>query len=227
MASIQYIRFEPWREVVTNDEVSWVRDKLARRIEGLPQIFWESGEGWAEANHWALEKSSNRRTSLDTVKAQMKHLFAYANFLERIELDWRHFPIRVADRSIARFRGELIDQINKGNLASSTARARMGSVIQFYRHAEINGFVTTKSPMWREKSVSFECYSTRKGPARWPRCKPRTNQKRLCLALQGLRERTVITRSRFLCQGRSDIQSDPERLMGRRPAYAAVGVQAR
>lgn len=153
MATLEYIKFTPWREVIANGELRWERDKLARSISGLPQIFWESGEGWAEVNHWALEKATSTQAKLPTVRSLMKHLCPYATFLEREQLDWRHFPIRKADRAIVRFRGELLSQIEEGSIRSSTGKSRMAAVIQFYRHASSYDFISRETPMWRERSI--------------------------------------------------------------------------
>jgi len=153
MANLEFIDFTPLREFINGDSVTWETDKLSRVISRLPQIFWENGSGWAEANYWALDKASHFKTDIETVKALMKHLHAYACFLEDNQFDWRHFPMRLADRAIVRFRGHLIKQIDNGYLASSTARARMAAVIQFYRHADAHSFVTHESPMWMDKSV--------------------------------------------------------------------------
>ena len=153
MASLEYINFKPLREVVEDGVLRWEPDKLARAIPRLPQVFWDTGEGWAEANFWALDRASHPHADVETVKSLMKHLHAYAQFLESTELDWRHFPMRLAERAVVRFRGHLVDCIKRGSLASSTARARMAAVIQFYRHADAHGFVSAESPLWKERSV--------------------------------------------------------------------------
>lgn len=158
MANLEFIEFQPLREVITGDSLIWEPDRLARRIPKLPQIFWADGSGWAEANYWALFKATDIKADIETVKALMKHLYAYACFLEEKKFDWRHFPLRLAERAIVRFRGHLIEQINQDQLASSTARARMASVIQFYRHADSNGFVSRESPMWSNRSVVIPYY---------------------------------------------------------------------
>lgn len=158
MACLEYIHFKPWREVIGNPRQDWIEDEEAPSIKRLPQIFWENGEGWAEANHWALDKATGQDVDPETVKALMKHLHAYANFLEMRGLDWRHFPMVVAQRAIVQFRGELIGQIKRGTLASSTARSRMGAVIQFYRHADRHNFIGPESPMWRERVVVVRYY---------------------------------------------------------------------
>lgn len=160
MANLEFIDFKPLREVIHDVSLAWESDNLARAIPKLPQLFWENGSGWTEANYWALYKATDPKTDIETVKALMKHLYAYACFLEEKELDWRHFPLRLADRAIVRFRGHLIGQIDHGSLASSTARARMSAVIQFYRHADANGFVSHESPMWKDRSVVIPYYDT-------------------------------------------------------------------
>lgn len=160
MASLEYIDFNPWREVVVGGEIAWERDSLAHGIERLPQIYWNDGSGWAEANHWALAKITEHRVDLSTAKGLMKHLHAYACFLEANDLEWRHFPTRLAERAVVRFRGELIQQINCGSLASSTARSRINAVVQFYRHAAVHDFVSRTTSMWRDQAVVIRYFDT-------------------------------------------------------------------
>lgn len=158
MARLEYIQFKPWREVIAGGQVTWELDRLSRSFDRLPQIFWDTGESWGEANHWALTKLSEQRADFETVKALMKHLRAYAAFLEEHGLDWRQFPVRVADRAIVRFRGDLKVQMDRGSLSSSTARSRIAAVVQFYRHADAHDLVAPEAPMWRERSVVIPFY---------------------------------------------------------------------
>lgn len=154
MARLERIRYTPMSEVVEGGEVTWIKDVMGREIAKLPQIFWNSGEPWSEANHWALEKATSVRGShLKTVTSLMKHLAAYASWLERSDIDWRHFPTRLADRSVFRFRGYLVAERSESRLKPSTVTARMRAVIQFYRHAQHHGFVGTSSPLWTDKQV--------------------------------------------------------------------------
>jgi integrase len=158
MAKIEYINYTPWRESFSKNGIQFETDKLSRRIEHLPQIFWRTGEGWAEANVWALEKVIDKRIDIKTAKSLMKHLTAYACFLEENQLDWRHFPIRLAERAIVRFRGELVSSINNGRLAASTAKARMSAIIQFYRYANSHHFISSDKILWREKAVAVKYF---------------------------------------------------------------------
>lgn len=160
MARLEFIDFRPWYGSLQAGGLIWTPDQIARSIDGMPQIYWRSGEGWAEANFWALEKATAGDVKLGTVVGLFKHLHAYAEFLEEKGLDWRDFPMRKADRVIYRFRGSLISQIEQGRLASSTASSRMGAVVQFYRYADAYGFVSPNSPMWDERSVVVPIHDT-------------------------------------------------------------------
>lgn len=161
MANFELIKYTPFREVIEDHKVSWVHDRLARPIDKLPQVFWDSGEPWHEANHWALTKATSTAGGhIKTVTSLIKHLTAYASWLESGTLDWRHFPMRKQNRAIVLYRGELIAQRDRGSLAPSTARARMAAVIQFYRHAQVHGLVHTKSPMWKDRKVVVRYYDT-------------------------------------------------------------------
>lgn len=155
---LAYVNFQPWREIYKNGVVCWELDSLGRQIDGLPQIFWGGGKGWAEVNHWALEKAVTPGIELETVISLMKHLYTYAKYLAAEQLDWRHFPIRKDERSVVRFRGYLVDRIDRGTLRSSTASACINAVIQFYRHAEAHGFVFPETPMWRETTIVIPYY---------------------------------------------------------------------
>lgn len=154
MAKFEVVNYTPMREVIEDGTVRCIPDILSSKIEKLPQIFWQGGVPWSEANHWALTKARTRRhRHIKTITSLMKHVAAYASWLELTKLDWRHFPTRKQDRVLLLYRGELIRQRDSGSLAASTVRARMAAVIQFYRHAQIHGFVDRDSPLWIDRPV--------------------------------------------------------------------------
>lgn len=159
MSRLEYIHYLPWEiEVLEDGEIVNSPRESARPIAKLPQIFWCNGEGWAEANLWALDKAE--QVKMETVKSRMKHLHAYACFLEGNNLDWRHFPIRKEDRAIVRFRGQLIKDRDLGHLGGKTASERMNAVCEFYKYADHEGFVNRQTPMWQEKSVVVSYFDT-------------------------------------------------------------------
>lgn len=164
MARLEYIHYEPHRAVVVGKSVQWVRDVSVRAVEGLPQIFWNDGQPWSEANLFALERARSRDGKHKTVESLMEHLHKYAEWLEREQFDWRHFPKNKADRVLVRYRGELVDSRDRGALAPSTTTARMNAVIRFYRYCAGHNFISRDAPKWQDKvavlryfdSVGFE-----------------------------------------------------------------------
>jgi hypothetical protein len=152
MARLEYISFTPMRESIIDGAVEWTPDRIGAPIQNLPQIFWSTGDGWVEANLWALDRATSTTGSdIKTVCALMKHLNAYADWIESEGIDWRHFPNRMADRCLVRYRGNLICLRDSGSLKPSTVTSRMRAVIQFYRYAQVHGFVSRHAPMWSDR----------------------------------------------------------------------------
>lgn len=154
MAHLERIRHTPMRLVILDGIGHWERDVALRVIDELPQIFWDDGSSWLEANHWALTKATGITGSdPGTVKSLMKHLCDYANWLEFEHADWRHFPVKASAGTLPRYRGELIARRKNGLALPSTTTARMNAVIQFYRHAFAHALVGRRSPLWRDELV--------------------------------------------------------------------------
>lgn len=75
MAHIEFIQFDPLREFLDAGSVLWKPDHLARAIPNLPQIFWSTGDGWAEANLWALDRAT--QTTGSDIKRYKNHYLAH------------------------------------------------------------------------------------------------------------------------------------------------------
>lgn len=171
MANLEFVDFLPMREVIDGQSIRWKTDPV-HLIKELPLLFWSSGIAWAEANHFALLRATGTAgKNLKTVKALMKHLQAYANWLEECELDWRHFPQRLDGRVLNLWRGELVRQREAGIIRPSTATARMNAAINFYRHADTHGFISRQSPMWREREVTIPYFDAQGFPRAIKRAK--------------------------------------------------------
>ncbi|SOZ36192.1 site-specific integrase [Cupriavidus neocaledonicus] len=158
MARLEYIHYE-FRHVSLGEDGDLVYTKEARPpIKDLPQIYWEDGTGWDEANVWALDRAASGTLDAETIKRTMKHLCRYANFLEAQCIDWRNFPIRKEERVLNKFKGRLEKDRDKGLLESSTAMNCMNSVIQFYRFADTHNLVGSEAPMWEDRIVRMTRY---------------------------------------------------------------------
>jgi len=85
----------------------------------------------------------------------MTHLHAYAKWLENENLDWWHFPVKASERCLVRFRGSLMDSIEKNGISGSTAQQRMAAVIRFYRWLLSAGLLSAERPLWRDSQISI------------------------------------------------------------------------
>lgn len=158
MATLEYITYTPHRAEVAGGSVVWQRVRGGRALLGLPQLFWRDGTPWREANVWARERATAKGVDLKTIQANLRHLLAYAHFLEAEEIDWRHFPQREEDRCLVRWRGALVKARGYG-ISSSTASQRMAATIRFYRYAAANGLISKSSPMWEDKLVVLRTFN--------------------------------------------------------------------
>ena len=162
MAALELIHYTPHRPVVGEDgTVRWDLDPACSPVKNLPQIFWDDGTPWLEANLWAHERATSGKTDLKTVQSNLHHLHKYAQWLEAEDLDWRHFPMLERDRVLIRWRKHLIGMRDKlGLLSPSTATHRMNATIHFYRYARAHELIERDSPMWQERQVVHRFHDT-------------------------------------------------------------------
>jgi integrase len=154
MASLEFIRYAPRRPEVLEGKVLW-NASSGRLIERLPQLIWSNQTTWGEANLWALEQATTQRKDIKTVQSAMSHLLGYANWLEAEGIEWFHFPQTESERCLSRFRGALVRARDHGEIAPSTASARMAAVVRFYRWVKAKGLLTETWPMWSERQIGI------------------------------------------------------------------------
>jgi hypothetical protein len=64
MARLEYISYTFFTAALTDaNEPIWIKDGRSQ-LEQLPQIFWDDGSGWPEANVWALERAAGGKVEL-------------------------------------------------------------------------------------------------------------------------------------------------------------------
>lgn len=155
MARLESICFIPHRSSVIDRSVIWSPVSGGNVINGLPQLFWEDGSPWREANLWAQERATSTDVSLKTVQSNITALQSYANWLEETGTKWWDFPLKKSDRCLVRYRGALIRARNEGKVAPSTASQRMAALVRFYRWLYSSGLVSPDWPMWHERVVGI------------------------------------------------------------------------
>jgi integrase len=159
MATLERIRFSPLIVEIKNDLVSYLPSRRAP-IERLPQLFWQDGTPWREANLWAVSRAETKVTSIKTIVSNIGGLLNYANFLESHQIPWFAFPVKKADRCLVRYRGWLIAERDASRLSPSTASEYMRNAVAFYRWALSEGLLDADRPLWRDKSVYLRFFDS-------------------------------------------------------------------
>jgi hypothetical protein len=114
----------------------------------FPQLCWQSGRPWREANQWLLSRLDDFK-DIATVNSDARSLHAYAQWLEQAGMDWLHFPVRQRDRCLVRYRGMLMHAIDSNRLKPSTAATRMRVVVRFYRWLKEVGLIDKGTTLWK------------------------------------------------------------------------------
>lgn len=150
MARLESIKFLPQSPILVGDKIVWTPAQF-RKVDRLPQLFWEDGSPWREANLWLHERAFVDHKNSQTVLACATAVLAYAKWLEQTQTKWWDFPERKKDRCLVRYRGDLIAARDKGQLAPSTTSERMRVVINFYRWLKVQGVLSVDGPLWADR----------------------------------------------------------------------------
>jgi hypothetical protein len=99
-----------------------------------PVVLNLDGSPWAEANLWILDMlEAKSAPNMLTYATIADDLVAYRRYLDDEEIDWLHFPAHKLRRPTYRFNASLKLAVETGEVASSVAKRRMGTVVRFYR----------------------------------------------------------------------------------------------
>lgn len=151
MAKIEFIRLTNYRSHIADGQL--IRESTGESKRALPQIFWSDNSPWREANLWLFERTLEGDVHPRTIESNAAAIHAYANWLEISGVDWMHFPARKKDRCLVKFRNALKKLRDHGDIAPSTASARMRAVIKFYRWLYAEGLISPNWPMWQERII--------------------------------------------------------------------------
>jgi integrase len=124
----------------------------------FPVVLDAQGCPWAEAVMYLLSRLEQDVTPVMTTYASLADdLAAYRQFLDEYCIDWTHFPSQKLSRPTYRFKGHLKLAVAAEELASGTARRRIGTVIRFYRWLiDDEKVFTPEHPPWKEAERYFE-----------------------------------------------------------------------
>lgn len=123
----------------------------------FPVIFDGAVVPWAEANIYLLSRLEGTVAPVMSTYAGIAvDLAAYRHFIDESGIDWTHFPAHKLSRPTYRYNGHLKFSVGAGEVASKTAKRRMGAVISFYRWLKNEGALIPEHPTWKESDRYIE-----------------------------------------------------------------------
>ncbi|WP_430457920.1 tyrosine-type recombinase/integrase [Rheinheimera sp.] len=123
---------------------------LKGNIGSLPTLFQQDGSFNLEANSYLFYLKAVKGAKDLSPCAQALH--AYYQFLEDKGLAWDQFPPIKRFKPTYLFRSQLLNQINRGELAHSTASVRMNQIVNYYKWLMHDGYLRIKN----EKEAPFQ-----------------------------------------------------------------------
>ncbi len=100
----------------------------------FPILIQGDGAPWEIGNLYLTNKlRSESGYESRTYRGIADHLLDYLRFLEDERLDYLNFPKNDRLKVTFRYKQRLVEQVTKGDLSASTAKARINAVVNFYR----------------------------------------------------------------------------------------------
>lgn len=123
----------------------------------FPIVLDTNGIPWAEAVIYILSRLKDTSNPvMGTYSSIAEDLAIYRKFLDESGLDWTSFPNQKLMRPTYRFNGHLKLLVGSGQMAVSTAKRVMGSVISFYRWTQEERLLKIDNLPWKETDRYIE-----------------------------------------------------------------------
>lgn len=124
----------------------------------FPLVMDSANTPWAEANIFLLTKIKNSlKVVMSSYSSLANDLVAYRQFLDESQIiNWLEFPENKLNRPTYRYRSYLKMLIDADEIAPTTARRRMSTIIAFYRWLQAEGVLIPEFPMWTESDRLIE-----------------------------------------------------------------------
>jgi hypothetical protein len=132
---------------------SWNGD----RFNLFPIVLDSTGVPWAEANVYLLSRIEGAfNPAMATYAGIADDLAAFRRFLDEEGIDWTLFPSHKLSKPTYRYNGHLRLAVAAGEIAHSTAKRRISSIIGFYNWLMEESVLQLASPPWKEQDRFVE-----------------------------------------------------------------------
>lgn len=123
----------------------------------FPIVLDSQGKPWSEAVIYILSRlKDTMHPVMGTYASIAEDLCVYRRFLDDSGLDWTSFPTQKLMRPTYRFNGHLKLLVSSGEMALSTAKRTMGTIIAFYRWIQEEKLLKIDNPTWKESDQYIE-----------------------------------------------------------------------
>lgn len=135
------------------------------RTNRLCLVVCGDGAMWREASLYLVAKleDSAGKASAQSIIGIADDLADFRRFLELDRVDFRQFPKSKFARPTYRYHGSLMTKLRLGEIAVTTGKRRILSVLAFYRWLEARELLRPSNKMWEERriQISFPGFSGR------------------------------------------------------------------
>lgn len=123
----------------------------------MPVVLNKNGVPWEAATIYILSRLEGVTAPLmATYSGIADDLVVFLRFLEEGNIDFDVFPQRKLHRPTYRYGSDLKLRLQAGEIAATTARRRMGTVIRFYRWLLNEGLVKPEHAPWNQSDRYFQ-----------------------------------------------------------------------
>lgn len=139
---------------ITNYPKRIIMDESGReKIKNMPVILNPDGSIFKHGSLYLLSKATCYNPASEaTLKHHAKNLVDFLNTLHIAEIDYLQTPVRTYLRPTYFYKSELFEKTQTGELATSTANGRIGSMIGFYREMQQRHDFHPTQKLWNEKT---------------------------------------------------------------------------
>ena len=136
---------------------------MGTKFNLFPVVVGADGVPWSEAVLYLLKRLEETvDPNMDSFKCIADDLADYKRFFDGYCVDWTVFPENKLRRPTYRYRANLTTNIQRGVLAASLGKRRIGTVISFYRWAVEELVINPEYSPWSETD-KYISYSNSKG----------------------------------------------------------------
>ena len=145
-----------------DDEAGGRLDEKASSFNLYPVVLDADGAPWAEATVYLQARLKDAyEPKMGTYASVASDLVAFRQFIDASSLEWTSFPLKKPNRPTYRYNAHLRLAVKAGEVAATTARRHMCTVVAFYSWLRSEGVISPENAPWIESGRFVELMDSR------------------------------------------------------------------